>query len=440
MAVSTRDKVILWGRAAARCSHPECRRSLVKNPAQSGADIVLGEIAHIVAQKPDGPRGDQPPPGGSIDGQANLLLLCQEHHTSIDRQPDRFPVPMLLQWKIDHEQWVTTQLFPPDQLIGIETPAAPTTEPLYSTLLPVQHIPKFVHVAECTLTEKAVQEAVRSGARDDPIMAPFIVRGGNLMTFCDLGDEQNPFRLVVDPYGAEKHRADIWWDDPDQYRWYVQLLNRALNKLTGRLGLNLDKEHRRYYFEPKPDNSERSVDYTAIGGRHQSRKVAWQPEFKATGKKKSYWEHLAVGLRFHRPAKRAWCLSIRPERRFTRDGREPLTPKGTGRRSTNRKSHMYNLDVLNEVHFWRAFLSQGSPRIILRFGRRQSVVIDSHILAADATWPAIPGDTKRRMKVHYDDDLLSIADYNEAIEFEDDDTVLVDVHDTLDEVHDDEVG
>ena len=240
MAVSTRDKVILWGRAAARCSHPECRRSLVKNPAQSGADIVLGEIAHIVAQKPDGPRGDQPPPGGSIDGQANLLLLCQEHHTSIDRQPDRFPVPMLLQWKIDHEQWVTAQLFPHDQLIGIETPAALTTEPLYSTLLPVQHIPKFVHVAECTLTEKAVQEAVRSSARDDSIMAPFIVLGGNLMTFCDLYDEQNPFRLVVDPYGAEKHCAEVWWDDPDQYRWYVQLLNRALNKLTGRLGLNLD--------------------------------------------------------------------------------------------------------------------------------------------------------------------------------------------------------
>ena len=271
-------------------------------------------------------------------------------------------------------------------------------------------------------------------------MTPFIVRGGNLMTFCDLDDEQNPFRLVVDPYGAEKHCAEAWWDDPDQHRWYVQLLNRSLNKLTGRLGLNLDKEHRRYYFEPNRDNSERSVDYTAIGGRHQSRKVAWQPEFKATGKKKHYWEHLAVGLRFHHPAKRAWCLSIRPERRFTRDGREPLTPKSTGRRSTSRKSHMYNLDVLNEVHFWRTYLSRGSPRIILRFGRRQSVVIDSHLLATNVTWPAIAGDTKRRMKELYDEDLLSLADYHEAIEFEDDDTVLVDAHDTLDEAHGDEVG
>ena len=345
---------------------------------------------------------------------------------------------MLLQWKAAHEQWVTTQLFPHDQFIGIEAPTVLTTEPVYSTLLPVQHIPRFVHLAECTMSEKAVQEAIRFGDRDDSIMAPFIIRGGNLMTFCDLDNQQNPFRLVVDPYSAERHHAEGWWDDPDKYRWYVQLLNRSLNKLTGRLGLNLDKTHHRYYFEPDLNNSERSVDYTAIGGRRQSRNVAWQPELKATGEKKHYWEHLAVGLRFHRTAECAWCLSIRPERRFTRDGLEPLTPKGTGRRSTSRKSHMYNLDVLNEVHFWRAFLSRGSPRIIFRFGR-QSVVVDSHLLATEVTWPAIPGDTKRRMKVLYDDDLLSLADYDEAIEFEDDDALIVDVHDTSDEAHGDEI-
>ena len=39
---------------------------------------MLGEVAHIVAQKLDGPRGGQPPPSGFVDGQANLLLLCQE--------------------------------------------------------------------------------------------------------------------------------------------------------------------------------------------------------------------------------------------------------------------------------------------------------------------------------------------------------------------------
>ena len=99
---------------------------------------------------------------------------------------------------------------------------------------------------------------------------------------------------------------------------------------------------------------------------------------------------------------------------------------------------MYNLDVLNEVHFWRTFLSRSSPRIILRFGR-QSVVIDSHILATEATWPMIPGDTKRRMKVLYDDDLLSLADYDEAIEFEDDDALKVDVRDPSDEAHGDEI-
>ena len=100
---------------------------------------------------------------------------------------------MLLQWKADHEQWVMTQLFPHDQFIGIEAPTALTTEPVYSTLLPVQHIPRFVYLAECTMSEKAVQEAVRFGDRDDSIMAPFIIRGGSLMTFCDLDNEKIHF-------------------------------------------------------------------------------------------------------------------------------------------------------------------------------------------------------------------------------------------------------
>jgi hypothetical protein len=35
--------------------------------------------------------------------------------------------------------------------------------------------------------------------------------------------------------------------------WFVNLLNRSLNKLTGRKGLYLDKSHHRYFFQsPEP--------------------------------------------------------------------------------------------------------------------------------------------------------------------------------------------
>jgi hypothetical protein len=51
-----RDIKLLWGRAANRCSFPECRMMLTTE----GDNSLIGENAHIVARSPDGPRGDSP--------------------------------------------------------------------------------------------------------------------------------------------------------------------------------------------------------------------------------------------------------------------------------------------------------------------------------------------------------------------------------------------
>lgn len=412
-----RDKAILWGRAAARCAHPSCRKHLIADDQQVGEDVLIGEVAHIVAQNIGGPRGDQEPPGGSHDGQANLILLCREHHAIIDRRPAQFPVAKLVQWKSDHEEWVHRQLFPHDHFAHQAAPAETIVERVYSTLLPIHHVPRYVYLAECMVGANEVGSSIHQDCQPRNVLTPFIVRGGNLLTFCDLDDENNPFRRVADPYSAEKHHADVWWNDPDSCRDYVALLNRSLSMLTRRLGLGFDEDHRRYYFKTA-NNDVREVTYTSMGGRRQTRRVAWQPTIRATGERRKYWEHLAVSLRFHRTSEQAWCLSVRPERRFTLDGQEPLTPAATSRRSTSRKSHMYNIDVLAEVHFWRHFLSHGQPRASLRFGG-QSLVIGTDLLTTDARWPKIPEDTHKHMKIVYEDDLLSLADYNEVVEFED---------------------
>ncbi len=43
------------------------------------------------------------------------------------------------------------------------------------------------------------------------------------------------------------------------------------------------------------------------------------------------------------------------------------------------------------------------------------------MLSGSVTWPPITSDMKRHVKVIYEDDLFSLADYNEAIEFKDED-------------------
>jgi hypothetical protein len=50
-------------------------------------DAAIGKVAHIVGHSEEnGPRSDQPVPGGDRNGVANLILLCAMHHDIVDRQ------------------------------------------------------------------------------------------------------------------------------------------------------------------------------------------------------------------------------------------------------------------------------------------------------------------------------------------------------------------
>jgi hypothetical protein len=62
--------------------------------------VVVGEMAHVISRKPKGPRGDGV---GGDDSYENLILLCPNHHTLVDKAEGRYPEEMLRQWKRDHE-------------------------------------------------------------------------------------------------------------------------------------------------------------------------------------------------------------------------------------------------------------------------------------------------------------------------------------------------
>ena len=179
----------------------------------------------------------------------------------------------------------------------------------------------------------------------------------------------------------------------------------------------LDKEHKRFYFEPDEPGKEKSVVYKSVSGKRVPRSVAWNPHFKHNNEAKNFWEHLGVALRFQKLGELTWGLAIRPERRFTLDGFSPLDRKAVGKKSTKRKSRMYNFDVLKEVQFWRDYLSQGKPRITCSFGN-QALVIENTLINANITWPEIQGDNANRMKVSYEEDIFSLNDLLEVNDFD----------------------
>ncbi len=109
--VRTRDLIVLWGRAAGRCSHPECKRAVVAEAKEDAEAAAVGEAAHIVAPGPDGPRGGEKAPE-RIHGYENLILLCAHHHAIVDRQASAHPVEKLRAWKAEHEAWVAAATGP----------------------------------------------------------------------------------------------------------------------------------------------------------------------------------------------------------------------------------------------------------------------------------------------------------------------------------------
>lgn len=110
MGISGHTIKMLWGRAAARCSMPGCRISLVLDETETDNPALVGEMAHIVAESPAGPRGVSSLTADERDLYDNLILLCRNDHRAIDAQPAAWPVEELKKVKREHEDWVRSSL------------------------------------------------------------------------------------------------------------------------------------------------------------------------------------------------------------------------------------------------------------------------------------------------------------------------------------------
>ncbi|WP_258574915.1 HNH endonuclease signature motif containing protein [Streptomyces shenzhenensis] len=127
VAISLPSRRILWCRSGGCCAI--CRSELVI-PSKTGKDdpSVVAEEAHIVAQSPQGPRGDANYPG-DVDHHENLILLCRIHHKMIDDQVNEWTIGKLRGTKSSHEAWVAERLrATPQRTQLIPDPGVPNPE------------------------------------------------------------------------------------------------------------------------------------------------------------------------------------------------------------------------------------------------------------------------------------------------------------------------
>jgi hypothetical protein len=107
-------------------------------------------------------------------------------------------------------------------------------------------------------------------------------------------------------------------------------------------------------------------------------------------------------------------LSVRPELRVTRDGKIPIEAVRIGSKVTKKIARTFNHDLLADLQFWRDFLSDGLPRIVLRFDDHETLVISTSLMRCDVSWPGMPPAFAQSFKnVDFPEDLFTISELAE---------------------------
>ncbi len=103
-----KDIKLVWGRAASRCSI--CKVELSQDANYTLSSFSIGEQAHIVGEKETAARGNSSLTTEERNSYHNIILLCPNHHTEIDKNEADWSVEQLYLIKSEHELWVKENL------------------------------------------------------------------------------------------------------------------------------------------------------------------------------------------------------------------------------------------------------------------------------------------------------------------------------------------
>ena len=100
---STKTRRLLDIQSLNQCAYPGCSNPLVEPRAGKSSAVVTGDICHIHAVSPGGPRWKEELGEEELNSAGNLILLCKNCHATVDLQPEFHTAELLKQWKSAHE-------------------------------------------------------------------------------------------------------------------------------------------------------------------------------------------------------------------------------------------------------------------------------------------------------------------------------------------------
>lgn len=183
MSASYPTRIILAFRSSGVCAFPGCGKHLTYE-AKVGDDTYVAEAAHIRGEKPNAARYEVTMTDKERDDVSNLVYLCTDHHTIIDKVEEDWPVATLLALKKSHETQVREALeeafvdvaFPElERSISWVTAQAPSTNGSFDIITPDEKIKKNElsngarHIIAAGLISRSIVSAyVEAEAQLDP--------------------------------------------------------------------------------------------------------------------------------------------------------------------------------------------------------------------------------------------------------------------------------
>jgi len=90
----------LFAASAGYCQNPNCSNELFVDAA--GKSIHIAEMAHVFAAIDGGPRTNRALSDEERGSFENLVMLCANCHTMVDKASEAFPDSTMLNWKREH--------------------------------------------------------------------------------------------------------------------------------------------------------------------------------------------------------------------------------------------------------------------------------------------------------------------------------------------------
>ena len=92
ISIKTKTVKILFALSNNICAFPGCN-----SPISENSEIITGDICHIKAKSPGGPRFDSEQSDNERNSFENLILLCKRHHKIIDSDTVKYSVKSIIE-------------------------------------------------------------------------------------------------------------------------------------------------------------------------------------------------------------------------------------------------------------------------------------------------------------------------------------------------------